>query len=98
MGQVYLIMYPVHHCTFGMEMSEAVLRHGHEDEGMSESFTVEQWEEERTRLNDLVLGNGNLNVRRFFALDHQAYVDGALNARTKEMIGLVASLVLRCDD
>lgn len=59
---------------------------------------VDAWEAERERLNTLVTENGNLNVRRFFALDHQAYLDGALPAKTKELLGLVASLVLRCDD
>src|SRR5947209_7680974 len=60
--------------------------------------SIEAWQRERERLNELVLGTGNLNVKRFFALDHQAYVDGALPASTKELLGLVASLVLRCDD
>src|SRR5690348_7628028 len=60
--------------------------------------TVEEWQEERQRLNDVVLDGANLNVKRFFSLDHQAYLDGVLPARTKEMLGLVASLVLRCDD
>jgi ribonuclease HI len=61
-------------------------------------LTVDQWEQQRERLNTVVLDGGNLNIRRFFALDHQAYVEGALPAKTKELIGLVASLVLRCDD
>jgi ribonuclease HI len=59
---------------------------------------LDHWERERERLNALVLDNANLNVRRFFALDHQAYLEGALPAKTKELLGLVASLVLRCDD
>jgi AhpD family alkylhydroperoxidase len=65
---------------------------------MADGLTVDEWEEERERLNSIVLDKANLNVRRFFALDHQAYVDGALPAKTKELLGLVASLVLRCDD
>lgn len=52
----------------------------------------------RTRMNDLVLGSGNLTINRFFALDGRAYEAGALGVKTKEMLGLVASLVLRCDD
>jgi AhpD family alkylhydroperoxidase len=52
----------------------------------------------RTRMNESILGAGNLTINRFFALDHRAYEPGALGARTKEMLGLVASLVLRCDD
>lgn len=61
-------------------------------------LSLEEWESERERLNAVVLDNANLNVRRFFALDHHAYVDGALTPKVKEMLGLVASLVLRCDD
>jgi len=52
----------------------------------------------RTRMNDLILGAGNLTVSRFFALDNRAYDGGALGSKTKEMLGLVSSLVLRCDD
>jgi AhpD family alkylhydroperoxidase len=43
-------------------------------------------------------GNGTLVTKRFFRLDGQAYEDGALPARTKELLGLAASMVLRCDD
>lgn len=52
----------------------------------------------RARMNDAILGAGNLTVNRFFALDSRAYEAGALGVKTKEMLGLVASLVLRCDD
>jgi AhpD family alkylhydroperoxidase len=52
----------------------------------------------RRRMNERILEHDNQVVRRFFALDTQTYRDGALPARTKEMLGLVASLVLRCDD
>ncbi|HZU12730.1 MAG TPA: carboxymuconolactone decarboxylase family protein [Chloroflexota bacterium] len=61
-------------------------------------LSVEEWEAERERLNELVLGSANLNIRRFFALDHQAYEPGVLPLKIKELLGLVASLVLRCDD
>ena len=52
----------------------------------------------RTRMNELILGSGNLTISRFFNLDHRTYEPGALGTRTKEMLGLVSSLVLRCDD
>lgn len=52
----------------------------------------------RQRMNARILEHDNQVVRRFFALDTQTYKDGALPVRTKEMLGLVASLVLRCDD
>ncbi|MBC7092938.1 carboxymuconolactone decarboxylase family protein [Candidatus Bipolaricaulota bacterium] len=53
---------------------------------------------ERARLNELVLKHGNLTIKRSLALDGDAYEDGALPRKTKELMGLVASLVLRCDD
>jgi AhpD family alkylhydroperoxidase len=52
----------------------------------------------RQRMNERILAEDNQVVRRFFALDTQTYKDGALDLKTKEMLGLVASLVLRCDD
>lgn len=52
----------------------------------------------RERMNDRILETGTLETRRFFALDGRVYEDGALPGRTKELLGLVASLVLRCDD
>lgn len=52
----------------------------------------------RQRMNERILSQDNQVVRRFFALDTQTYKDGVLPASTKEMLGLVASLVLRCDD
>jgi len=53
---------------------------------------------ERERLNELVMHYADLTVKRFYGLDSQAYRDGALSRKTKELLGLVASLVLRCDD
>ncbi|WP_166210531.1 carboxymuconolactone decarboxylase family protein [Cognatiluteimonas telluris] len=52
----------------------------------------------RQRMNERILAEPNQVVRRFFALDTQTYQAGALDAKTKELLGLVASLVLRCDD
>jgi AhpD family alkylhydroperoxidase len=57
-----------------------------------------KFEEERSRLNELVLANGPLGIKRFFALDAQVYEAGALPAKTKELLGLVASMALRCDE
>lgn len=62
------------------------------------SDRVERFRKKRQRLNELILGRDNIDIKRFFALDGAVYRDGALDARTKEMLGLVASLVLRCDD
>ncbi len=60
--------------------------------------SITEFEEERERLNNTVMRYAGLNMKRFYNLDSQVYRDGALPARTKEMLGLVASLVLRCDD
>jgi AhpD family alkylhydroperoxidase len=59
---------------------------------------VKQFTDFRKRMNERILSHDNQVVRRFFALDTQTYKDGALPLKTKEMLGLVASLVLRCDD
>lgn len=59
---------------------------------------VEEFNAYRSRMNDVILGQDNLVIKRLFNLDTQTYADGALNVKTKEMLGLVASMVLRCDD
>ena len=52
----------------------------------------------RTEMNDKILNSGFNDYKKFFALDNKAYVNGALPAKTKELMGLVASMVLRCND
>lgn len=64
---------------------------------MSEDWRKD-FDEERDLLNKTVLSSDNLGIKRFFALDTQAYADGALDARTKELMGLTSSMVLRCED
>ncbi len=54
--------------------------------------------QERERLNQQILMNAGMVTKRFMSLDHQVYRPGAVNQKTKELLGLVASLVLRCDD
>jgi AhpD family alkylhydroperoxidase len=61
-------------------------------------MTLEEWQDYRQRMNQKILSAGHLGIKRFFALDHQAYAEGALSTKVKELLGLVASLVLRCDD
>ena len=56
------------------------------------------FEDERSRLNKILASSEHLGIKRFMALDEQAYHAGALPSKTKELLGLVASLVLRCDD
>ena len=60
--------------------------------------TIDEFKAERERLNDIVLEYAGKEIKRFYSLDSQVYRDGALPARFKELLGLVASLVLRCDD
>ncbi len=59
---------------------------------------LEDFQKTRADLNEEILGCGHLGIKRFFALDHQAYESGALPTKTKELLGLTASMVLRCDD
>lgn len=59
---------------------------------------IEEFTAFRKRMNERILSEDNQVVRRFFALDTQTYREGALDVKTKEMLGLVASMVLRCDD
>ena len=66
--------------------------------GESEKDRVAGFTEFRKRMNERILAEPNQVVRRFFALDTQTYQAGALDAKTKELCGLVASMVLRCDD
>jgi AhpD family alkylhydroperoxidase len=62
------------------------------------SERLKEFREFREKMNARIHESGNLDIRRFFALDSRAYADGALPVKTKELLGLVASLVLRCDD
>ena len=59
---------------------------------------VQEFNAYRERMNERILSADNLVIKRLFNLDTNAYMDGALNVKTKEMLGLVASMVLRCDD
>jgi AhpD family alkylhydroperoxidase len=69
------------------------------DHGVSDaSQALAEFRQFRERMNAEILAEGNLVVNRFFALDTRTYEAGALDVKTKELLGLVASLVLRCDD
>lgn len=59
---------------------------------------LETFRQERERLNERVLAGGNLEIKRFFALDTRTYEGGSLEPKVKELMGLAASMVLRCDD
>jgi len=60
--------------------------------------TLEEFRKYREKMNEKILASGNQQIQRFFNLDTRAYDSGALPAKTKELLGLVASIVLRCDD
>jgi AhpD family alkylhydroperoxidase len=66
--------------------------------GSNENDRIAEFTDFRKRMNERILAEPNQVVRRFFALDTQTYQAGALDVKTKELLGLVASLVLRCDD
>lgn len=59
---------------------------------------LEEFQSFRTKMNERILGVDNRAIKRFFGVDTLTYEPGKLDARTKEMLGLVASMVLRCDD
>lgn len=60
--------------------------------------TLKEFQRYRKKMNKRILAADNLGIKRFFALDTRAYEKGALDAKTKELMGLVASTVLRCND
>lgn len=60
--------------------------------------SLEEFGRYREKMNKRILAADNLNIKRFFALDTRAYEKGALDVKTKELMGLVASTVLRCND
>lgn len=59
---------------------------------------VSEFNEYRSKMNDRILGANNTVIKRIFNLDTNAFADGALDSKTKELLGLVCSMVLRCDD
>ena len=59
---------------------------------------VDEFRVYRAEMNERILSSGFRDFNKFFALDNKAYIDGALNAKTKELIGLSSSMVLRCND
>lgn len=62
------------------------------------SELVKEFNDYRTRMNEKILAQNNKVISRLFNLDTNTYMEGALPVKTKEMLGLVASMVLRCDD
>ena len=59
---------------------------------------VQEFNDYRSRMNERILAQDNKVIKRFWSLDNQTYQEGALDTKTKELLGLVASMVLRCDD
>lgn len=64
----------------------------------SKTNSLDKFRENRELMNEKIMDLDHLGIKRFFNLDHNTYQDGALPAQTKEMLGLVASAVLRCND
>jgi len=59
---------------------------------------VNDFNEYRAKMNEKILAQGDTNMKRLYALDASTYQSGALSVKTKEMLGLIYSMVLRCDD
>jgi len=62
------------------------------------SNLIQEFNDYRTRMNEVILSKDNLEIKRLWNLDTNTYAEGAISTKTKEMMGLVASMVLRCDD
>tara|TARA_R110000764_G_scaffold201571_1_gene286781 strand:- start:414 stop:764 length:351 start_codon:yes stop_codon:yes gene_type:complete len=62
------------------------------------SNQIEEFNAYRSKMNDKLLADNNKIIKRIFNLDTNAFAEGALDVKTKELLGLVASAVLRCDD
>jgi AhpD family alkylhydroperoxidase len=62
------------------------------------SDIVQEFNDYRSKMNEKLLSDNNLIIKRIFNLDTNAYAEGLLDVKTKELLGLVASAVLRCDD
>ncbi|MBE2230355.1 MAG: carboxymuconolactone decarboxylase family protein [Chitinophagaceae bacterium] len=62
------------------------------------SHPVQEFNDYRSRMNEVILSKDNLVLKRLWNLDTNTYAPGALDVKTKELLGLVASMVLRCDD
>lgn len=59
---------------------------------------IAEFNKYREKMNEKIFSQNHKNINRFFNLDTNTYKDGALDVKTKELLGLVASMVLRCDD
>jgi AhpD family alkylhydroperoxidase len=69
-----------------------------QEQGGLMTENIKDFQDFRQKMNERILESGNLEIKRFFALDKNTYKPGALTVETKELLGLVASLVLRCND
>lgn len=59
---------------------------------------IEEFDDYRARMNEKIMASDNKVIKRFFNLDTNTYAAGAIDVKTKEMLGLACSMVLRCDD
>lgn len=65
---------------------------------MNKQDMLKEFRDYRAKMNDRILSSGNKSIQRLYALDTLTYQPGALSVKTKEMLGLATSMVLRCDD
>jgi len=85
----YLTPVALHSCTFVFQSSIQYIHM---------SALVKEFNDYRTKMNEVILNKDNLVIKRLWNLDTNTYAAGALDVKTKELLGLVASMVLRCDD
>jgi AhpD family alkylhydroperoxidase len=65
---------------------------------MKDKDQIKEFREYRSKMNERILASGNKSIQRLYSLDTLTYMRGALSVKTKEMLGLATSMVLRCDD
>ena len=75
-----------------------IIKNNNEISGELMKSRMDDFKEYREKMNERILNLDHLGIKRFFNLDTNAYKEGHLDSKTKELLGLVASMVLRCDD
>lgn len=65
---------------------------------MKDKDQIREFRDYRNKMNERILASGNKSIQRLYSLDTLTYQSGALSVKTKEMLGLATSMVLRCDD
>jgi len=94
----FSFLLPAFISIFGLHFTLVHLHFNYQPKILNMSALVNEFNEYRTKMNEVILNKDNLVIKRLWNLDTNTYAAGALDVKTKELLGLVASMVLRCDD